>query len=76
LQGDHTTFDLSQLRSTNFGTVKSFQRHETELRQTTVKGLLATLKTWSNLTTGAGSSTFVATAASLTQTATDATAWT
>jgi hypothetical protein len=54
--------------------IHSFQRNETELRQTAVQRLLAAFKTRSNSATGARGLTFVATATSLTQTATDTTA--
>src|SRR5690606_26431057 len=74
LQSDDVAFDLGQLGSTHFCAIHSLQGHEAELRQTTVQRLLTAFEARSNGATGAGGLTFVTTATSLTQTATDATA--
>jgi hypothetical protein len=73
LQSDNTLY-LVQLGSTHFSAIHSLQGDEAELRQTAVQRLLTTLEARSDGATGAGGLTFVTTATSLTQTATDATA--
>ena len=76
LHGDHVAFHLGQLGQTHFGAIHGFQGNEAELRQTTVQRLLTAFEARSDRTTRTGSLTFVATAAGLTQTATDTTTWT